>query len=138
RLTDIQDKPKLFSTFMLGLLAEIYQQMHEKGDADQPELVIFIDEAHLIFKEASKALLEQIETIVKLIRSKGIGIYFITQNPMDVPSGILAQLGLKIQHALRAFTANDRQAIKQTADNYPSSEYYQTDELITSLGIEIG
>ncbi|HEU4791040.1 MAG TPA: helicase HerA-like domain-containing protein [Flavobacterium sp.] len=135
RLTDIQDKPKLFSTFMLSLLAEIYQQMPEKGDADQPELVIFIDEAHLIFNEASKALLEQIETIVKLIRSKGIGVYFITQNPMDIPSGVLAQLGLKIQHALRAFTANDRQAIKQSADNYPSSEFYKTDEVLTSLGI---
>jgi hypothetical protein len=109
--------------------------MPEKGDADQPELVIFIDEAHLIFKEASKTLLEQIETIVKLIRSKGVGVYFITQNPMDVPSGVLAQLGLKIQHALRAFTANDRQAIKQTADNYPSSDFYKTDELLTSLGI---
>ena len=135
RLTDIQDKPKLFSTFMLSLLAEIYNQMPEKGDADQPELIIFIDEAHLIFKEASKILLEQIETIVKLIRSKGVGIYFITQNPMDVPSGVLAQLGLKIQHALRAFTANDRQAIKQTADNYPSSDFYNTEELLTSLGI---
>jgi uncharacterized protein len=135
RLTDIQDKPKLFSTFMLSLLAEIYQQMPEKGDADQPELIIFIDEAHLIFNEASKALLDQIETIVKLIRSKGIGIYFITQNPMDVPSGVLAQLGLKIQHALRAFTANDRQSIKQTAYNYPSSEYYNTSEVLTSLGI---
>ena len=135
RLTDIQDKPKLFSTFMLSLLAEVYQQMPEKGDAEQPELIIFIDEAHLIFKEASKTLLDQIETIVKLIRSKGIGIYFITQNPMDVPSGILAQLGLKIQHALRAFTAKDRQAIKQTADNYPSSEFYNTSEIITSLGI---
>jgi hypothetical protein len=135
RLTDIQDKPKLFSTFMLSLLAEIYNQMPEKGDSDQPELVIFIDEAHLIFKEASKNLLEQIETIVKLIRSKGVGVYFVTQNPMDVPSGVLAQLGLKIQHALRAFTANDRQAIKQTADNYPTSEYYKTDEVLTSLGI---
>ena len=135
RLTDIQDKPKLFSTFMLSLLAEVYQQMPEKGDAEQPELVIFIDEAHLIFKEASKTLLEQIETIVKLIRSKGIGIYFITQNPMDVPGGILAQLGLKIQHALRAFTAKDRQEIKQTADNYPTSEFYNTSEVLTSLGI---
>ena len=135
RLTDIQDKPKLFSTFMLSLLAEIYQQMPEKGDSDQPELVLFIDEAHLIFNEASKTLLDQIETIVKLIRSKGIGVYFVTQNPMDIPSGVLAQLGLKIQHALRAFTANDRQAIKQTADNYPTSEFYKTDEVITSLGI---
>lgn len=135
RLTDIQDKPKLFSTFMLSLLAEIYQQMPEKGDADQPELVIFIDEAHLIFNEASKALLNQIETIIKLIRSKGIGVYFVTQNPMDVPASVLAQLGLKIQHALRAFTANDRQAIRQTADNYPTSKYYKTDEMLTSLGI---
>lgn len=135
RLTDIQDKPKLFSTFMLSLLAEIYQQMPEKGDADQPELVIFIDEAHLIFNEASKALLDQIETIIKLIRSKGIGVYFVTQNPMDVPASVLAQLGLKIQHALRAFTANDRQAIRQTADNYPESKYYKTESELTSLGI---
>lgn len=135
RLTDIQDKPKLFSTFMLSLLAEIYQQMPEKGDVEQPELVFFIDESHLIFNESSKVLLDQIETIVKLIRSKGIGVYFITQNPMDIPKGVLAQLGLKIQHALRAFTANDRQAIKQTADNYPSSDFYKTDELLTSLGI---
>jgi len=135
RLTDIQDKPKLFSTFMLSLLAEIYQQMPEQGDSGQPELVIFIDEAHLIFNEASKALLEQIESIVKLIRSKGIGVFFVTQNPMDVPSGVLAQLGLKVQHALRAFTANDRKAIKMTAENYPISEYYKTDETLTNLGI---
>ncbi len=135
RLTDIQDRPKLFSTFMLSLLAEIYNTMPEKGDAEQPELVIFIDEAHLIFDQASKALLDQIETIVKLIRSKGIGVFFITQNPMDVPSSVLAQLGLKIQHALRAFTANDRKAIKMSAENYPISEYYKTDEVLTSLGI---
>lgn len=135
RLNDIQDKPKLFSTFMLNLLAEIYNTMPEKGDVDQPELVVFIDEAHLIFNEASDALLDQIETIIKLIRSKGIGVYFITQNPTDIPKGVLAQLGLKIQHALRAFTANDRQAIKQTSENYPISEFYKTDEIITSLGI---
>lgn len=135
RLTDIQDKPKLFSTFMLSLLAEIYQQMPEQGDSGQPELVIFIDEAHLIFNEASKALLEQIESIVKLIRSKGIGIFFVTQNPMDVPGAVLAQLGLKIQHALRAFTANDRKAIKMTAENYPISDFYKTDETLTNLGI---
>lgn len=135
RLTDIQDKPKLFSTFMLSLLAEIYSQMPEKGDADKPELVIFIDEAHLIFNQASKTLLDQIENIVKLIRSKGVGIYFVTQNPTDVPDGVLAQLGLKVQHALRAFTAVDRKAIKLTAENYPISEYYKTDETLTSLGI---
>jgi hypothetical protein len=135
RLTDIQDKPKLFSTFMLSLLAEIYNTMPEQGDTGRPELVIFIDEAHLIFDQASKALQNQIETIVKLIRSKGIGVYFITQNPTDVPNGVLAQLGLKIQHALRAFTANDRKAIKMTAENYPLSDYYKTDEVLTQLGI---
>ena len=135
RLTDIQDKPKLFSTFMLSLLAEIYETFPEKGDADQPELVIFIDEAHLIFDNASKALLGQIESIIKLIRSKGIGIYFVTQNPTDVPEDVLSQLGLKIQHALRAFTAKDRKAIKLTAQNYPDTDYYDTAETLTSLGI---
>lgn len=135
RLTDIQDRPKLFSTFMLSLLAEIYSTFPEQGDSDRPELVIFIDEAHLIFNEASKALLNQIESIVKLIRSKGIGLYFVTQNPTDVPNEVLSQLGLKVQHALRAFTARDRKAIKLTAENYPISEYYDTKEVLTSLGI---
>jgi len=135
RLTDIQDKPKLFSTFMLQLLAEIYSNLPEQGDSGRPELILFIDEAHLIFEEASKALLNQIESIVKLIRSKGVGIYFVTQNPKDVPADVLSQLGLKIQHALRAFTANDRKAIKLTAENYPDSEYYDTAEVLTQLGI---
>ncbi len=135
RLVDIQDKPKLFSTFMLCLLAEIYQTFPEAGDIDKPKLCIFIDEAHLIFKEASKALLDQIESIIKLIRSKGVGIYFCTQNPYDVPDAVLSQLGLKVQHALRAFTEKDRKAIKKTAENYPISEFYKTDELLTSLGI---
>ena len=135
RLTDIQDRPSLFSTFMLYLLAEIYSTFPEQGDTGRPELVIFIDEAHLIFNEASKALINQIESIVKLIRSKGVGIYFVTQNPTDVPDAVLSQLGLKIQHALRAFTAKDRKAIKLTAENYPISEYYNTDEVLTSLGI---
>lgn len=135
RLTDIQDKPKLFSTFMLQLLAEVYETFPEQGDSDRPELVIFIDEAHLVFDEASKALLDQIENVVKLIRSKGIGLFFVTQNPKDVPEDILAQLGLKIQHALRAFTAKDRKAIKLAAENYPISEYYDTKEILTQLGI---
>jgi len=135
RLTDIQDKPKLFSTFMLQLLAEIYETLPEQGDSGRPELVLFIDEAHLIFKEASKALLSQIESIVKLIRSKGVGIYFVTQNPKDIPSDVLSQLGLKIQHALRAFTANDRKAIKLAAQNYPDSKYYDTATVLTQLGI---
>jgi DNA helicase HerA-like ATPase len=135
RLTDIQDKPKLFSTFMLSLLAEIYETFPEQGDSGRPELIMFIDEAHLIFNEASKALLNQIESIVKLIRSKGIGIYFVTQNPTDVPEAVISQLGLKIQHALRAFTAKDRKAIKLTAQNYPDTDYYDTAEVLTSLGI---
>lgn len=135
RLTDIQDRPKLFSTFMLSLLAEIYSTFPEQGDSDRPELILFIDEAHLIFNEASKALLNQIESIVKLIRSKGVGLYFVTQNPTDVPEAVLGQLGLKVQHALRAFTAKDRKAIKLTAQNYPDSEYYDTTEVLTSLGI---
>lgn len=135
RLTDIQDKPKLFSTFMLQLLAEIYSTFPEQGDSEKPELVIFIDEAHLIFQEASKALMSQIESIVKLIRSKGIGLFFVTQNPKDVPEDVLAQLGLKVQHSLRAFTAKDRKAIKLAAENYPDSEYYKVDESLTQLGI---
>lgn len=135
RLVDIQDKPKLFSTFMLCLLAEAYQTFPEAGDLEKPKLCIFIDEAHLIFKEASQALLDQIESIIKLIRSKGIGIYFCTQNPYDIPDAVLSQLGLKVQHALRAFTEKDRKAIKKTAENYPISEFYKTDELLTSIGI---
>lgn len=135
RLTDIQDKPKLFSTFMLSLLAEIYSTFPEQGDSGRPELILFIDEAHLIFNEASKALLSQIESIVKLIRSKGVGLYFVTQNPTDVPEAVLGQLGLKVQHALRAFTAKDRKAIKLTAQNYPDTEFYDTADVLTSLGI---
>ncbi|MFB0907061.1 MAG: DUF853 family protein, partial [Spirosomataceae bacterium] len=135
RVTDLQDRPKLFSTFMLSLLAELYQSLPEAGDEDRPKLVMIIDEAHLVFKEASKALLDQIESVVKLIRSKGVGIYFCTQNPQDIPAAVLSQLGLKIQHALRAFTAKDRKAIKLAADNYPLSDYYETSEVLTQLGI---
>lgn len=135
RVTDIQDKPKLFSTFMLQLLAEIYATFPEEGDMDRPKLAIFIDEAHLIFDKASDALLDQIEVIIKLIRSKGVGIFFVTQNPTDIPESVLSQLGLKIQHALRAFTAKDRKAIKLAAQNYPLTEYYKVDQLLTELGI---
>ena len=134
RLTDIQDRPKMFSTFMLCLLAEIYNTIPEIGDQEKPKLVIFIDEAHLIFNQASKALLNQLENIVKLIRSKGVGLIFCTQTPTDVPDAVLSQLGLKIQHALRAFTAKDRQAIKLTAQNYPETSFYNVPEYLTSLG----
>jgi uncharacterized protein len=135
RLTDIQDKPKLFSTFMLQMLAEIYASFPEMGDAEQPKLCIFIDEAHLVFQEATDALMQQMESVIKLIRSKGVGVYFITQNPADIPESILAQLGLKVQHALRAFTAKDRKSIKLAAENYPITKYYQTEDLLTNLGI---
>jgi DNA helicase HerA-like ATPase len=135
RLDDVQDKPKLFSSFMLQLLAEIYASFPEEGDSDAPKLVIFIDEAHLVFQNASKPLLDQIETMVKLIRSKGIGLFFVTQVPSDVPDAVLSQLGLKVQHSLRAFTAKDRKAIKLAAENFPITPYYKVDEVLTSLGI---
>ncbi|MGB5928076.1 MAG: helicase HerA-like domain-containing protein, partial [Cyclobacteriaceae bacterium] len=135
RLTDLQDRPKLFSTFMLSLLAEIYSTFPEEGDLEKPKLCLFIDEAHLVFSESSKALLQQLEAIIKLIRSKGVGIFFCTQSPNDIPDEILGQLGLKVQHALRAFTARDRKAIRRSAENFPISDHYDTATLLTSLGI---
>ena len=134
RVTDMQDKPKLFSTFLLQMLSELYATCPEEGDLDKPKLVMFIDEAHLIFQEASSALMQQIETVIKLIRSKGIGIFFCTQNPTDVPPAVLSQLGFKLQHALRAFTAKDRKSIKSMAENFPPSPFYKTDELLTQMG----
>lgn len=135
RVTDMQSRPKLFSTFMLSLLAELYGSLPEEGDMEKPKLVLFIDEAHLVFQEATSALLQQIETVIKLIRSKGVGIFFCTQNPQDIPASVLAQLGLKVQHALRAFTAADRKTIKQAAENYPETDFYKTEDLLTQLGI---
>ncbi|ANF50839.1 ATPase [Chryseobacterium glaciei] len=135
RVADIQNKPQLFSTFMLSLFAEIYMTFPEEGDSGKPKLVLFIDEAHLMFDESSKALLSQIETMVKLIRSKGVGIYFITQIPGDVPESVLSQLGLKIQHALRGFTAKDKKEISKAVENYPTTEFYNASNLIQNLGI---
>lgn len=135
RVANIQSQPQLFSTFMLSLFAEIYMTFPEEGDSGKPKLVLFIDEAHLIFKEASKALHNQIETMVKLIRSKGIGIYFITQIPADIPENVLSQLGLKIQHALRGFTAKDKKEISKAVENYPESSFYDAKNLIQNLGI---
>jgi DNA helicase HerA-like ATPase len=135
RVADIQSKPQLFSTFMLSLFAEIYMTFPEEGDSGKPKLVLFIDEAHLIFDESSKALVSQIETMVKLIRSKGVGIYFITQIPGDVPEAVLSQLGLKIQHALRGFTAKDKKEITKAVENYPTTEFYDASNLIQNLGI---
>ena len=135
RVSDLQSKPQLFSTFMLSLFAEIYMTFPEEGDSGKPKLVLFIDEAHLIFDESSKALVSQIETMVKLIRSKGVGIYFITQVPGDVPESVLSQLGLKIQHALRGFTAKDKKEISKAVENYPTTEFYNASSLIQNLGI---
>ncbi|MBS1729935.1 MAG: DUF853 family protein [Bacteroidetes bacterium] len=135
RVTDMQEKPKLFSTFMLQLLAELYATMPEVGDQDKPKFVLFIDEAHLLFSEATSVLLQHIETIIKLIRSKGVGVFFCTQNPQDIPASILAQLGMKVQHALRAFTAADRDTIKKAAQNFPETAYYKTEDLLTQMGI---
>lgn len=133
RLMSIQHQPKLFVTAMLGLLTTLYDTLPEVGDLVKPKLVVFIDEAHWFFKEASKALRAQMEIMVRLIRSKGVGIWFCTQSPKDLPSTILGQLGTKIQHALRAFTAQDRKAIKLIAENYPPSLFYQIDHVLTSL-----
>ncbi|MFZ1800403.1 MAG: helicase HerA-like domain-containing protein [Chitinophagaceae bacterium] len=135
RVTDMQEKPKLFSTFMLQMLAELYATLPEVGDQDKPKLVLFIDEAHLLFDEATSVLLQHIEMIIKLIRSKGVGVFFCTQNPQDIPASVLAQLGMKVQHALRAFTAADRDTIKKAAQNFPETSFYKTEDLLTKMGI---
>lgn len=135
RLMDVQTKPLLFSTVILKLITDIYQQLPEVGDLGQPKLVIFIDEAHVLFNHANKSLLNLLDSMVKLIRSKGVGLVFCTQTPEDIPENILGQLGLKIQHALRAFTAKDRQTIRLAAKNFPESSSYHTEDLLTSLPI---
>jgi DNA helicase HerA-like ATPase len=134
-LQDVQDKPALFSTFMLWMLATLYHDLPEVGDVDKPKLVFFFDEAHLIFDDASKALLDQIEQVVRLIRSKGVGVFFITQSPKDVPATVLGQLGHRVQHALRAFTPDDEKALKAAARTFPKTKFYDVQETLTSLGI---
>ena len=134
-ITDVQTQPALFSTFLLSLLVEIFYKMPEAGDLEKPKLVFFFDEAHLLFKDASKAFLEQIEQVVRLIRSKGIGVFFCTQSPTDIPASVLAQLGNRIQHALRAFTPNDAENLRKTMKTYPRSDFYEIDKALTSMGI---
>ena len=134
-LSDVIDRPKLFSTFMLWLLAQLWHGLPEIGDPPQPKLVFFFDEAHLLFDGASKALLDAIEQTVRLIRSKGVGIYFVTQVPSDVPSPVLAQLGNRVQHALRAFTPEDADALHKAARTFPTTQFYDVEKLLTSLGI---
>jgi DNA helicase HerA-like ATPase len=134
-LSDVQDKPALFSTFMLWMLATIYHELPEVGDVDKPKLAFFFDEAHLLFDNASKALLDQVQQVVRLIRSKGVGVYFITQNPKDVPDEVLGQLGHRVQHALRAFTPDDDKALRAAARTFPKTSFYDVEETLTTLGI---
>jgi uncharacterized protein len=134
-LTDVQDKPKLFSTFMMWMLAELYQNLPEAGDLPKPKLVFFFDEAHLLFDEAPKAFLDEIQQVVRLIRSKGVGVYMVTQTPKDVPENVLAQLSNRVQHALRAHTPNDDAALKATVRTFPKTQFYDLEETLTSLGI---
>ncbi|CAL9618112.1 hypothetical protein SUDANB95_05749 [Actinosynnema sp. ALI-1.44] len=134
-LAELQSKPALFSTFLMWLLAELFQELPEEGDLDKPKLVFFFDEAHLLFADASKAFLEQITQTVKLIRSKGVGVFFCTQLPTDVPNSVLSQLGARVQHALRAFTPEDQAALAKTVKTYPTSPHYDLEEALTSLGI---
>ncbi|WP_432709796.1 helicase HerA-like domain-containing protein [Pedobacter sp.] len=133
-IADVQNQPVLYSTFLLSLLAELFTELPEAGDLDKPKLVFFFDEAHLLFKNSSKAFMEQIDMIIRLIRSKGVGIFFCTQSPTDVPSNILSQLGNRVQHALRVFTPNDAEALKKTVNTYPRSDFYEIDKVLTSLG----
>jgi DNA helicase HerA-like ATPase len=133
-LADAQDRPALFSTFMMWLLAELYHNLPEVGDLPKPKLVFFFDEAHLLFDDAPKAFLDQIQRVVRLIRSKGVGVYLVTQTPKDVPTEVLAQLGNRIQHALRAHTPDDDKALKATVRTYPKTEFYDLEETLTSLG----
>jgi len=134
-LPGVQDKPKLFSTALMWLLAELFEHLPEVGDLDKPKLVFFFDEAHLLFDGASKAFLESVEQTVRLIRSKGVGVFFVTQTPKDVPGDVLAQLGNRVQHALRAFTPDDAKALKATVSTFPKSEFYDLASLLTQLGI---
>ncbi len=134
-LTDVMEKPRLFSTFMLWILAQLYESLPEAGDLPQPKLCFFFDEAHLLFDDASDALMDQIERTARLIRSKGVGIYFVTHAPTDVPSAVLSQLGNRVQHALRAFTPDDADALRKTVRTFPMTDFYDVERMLTSLGI---
>jgi DNA helicase HerA-like ATPase len=133
-ISDVQDQPILFSTFLMSLLAQLFKKLPEVGNPDKPKLVFFFDEAHLLFKNASKTFLSQIDQIIRLIRSKGVGVFFCTQAATDIPENVLGQLGSRIQHALRAFTPNDADALKKTVKTYPHSEFYEIDRVLTQLG----
>ncbi len=127
--------PKLYATFLLWMLSELFEQLPEVGDMDKPKLVFFFDEAHLLFDNASAALQEKIEQVVRLIRSKGVGIYFVTQNPLDLPESVLGQLGNRVQHALRAFTPKDQKAVKTAADTFRANPEFKVEQAITELAV---
>ncbi|HRJ70147.1 MAG TPA: DUF853 family protein [Beijerinckiaceae bacterium] len=131
----LMNSPQLYATFLLWLLSELFQELPEVGDLEKPKLVFFFDEAHLLFTDAPKALLTSIEQVVRLIRSKGVGVYFVTQNPLDVPETVLAQLGNRVQHALRAFTPRDQKAVKAAAETFRQNPKFRTDEAITQLAV---
>ena len=131
----LYNNPKLYATFLLWMMAELFEQLPEVGDVEKPKLVFFFDEAHLLFNDAPPALLEKIEQVVRLIRSKGVGIYFVTQNPLDIPETVLGQLGNRVQHALRAFTPRDQKAVKTAADTMRPNPAFNTAEVITELGV---
>ena len=133
-VSDVQHQPAVFSTFMLALLAEIYQTLPEAGDVDKPKLVFFLDEAHLLFKDAPKAFLDQIDQVIRLIRSKGVGIFFCTQLTQDVPQNVLSQLGNRVHHVIRAFTPNDVKALRETIKTFPKSDFYDMEQQFTQLG----
>lgn len=133
-IADIQDQPVLYSTFLLSLLSQLFKQLPEVGDLEKPKLLFFFDEAHLLFNGASKAFLTQVEQIVRLIRSKGVGVFFCTQAATDIPESVLGQLGNRVQHALRAFTPNDAENLRKTVRTYPHSKFYEIDKILTSLG----
>jgi uncharacterized protein len=133
-LASVQDKPKLFSTVLMWLVAELFEQLPEVGDPEKPKLVFFFDEAHLLFDEATKTFLDSVERTVRMIRSKGVGVFFVTQAPTDLPSSVLGQLGSRVQHALRAFTPEDADALRKVVRTYPKSEFYDLETLLTSLG----
>ncbi len=134
-LAKVQDKPQLFSTFLMWLLADLYADLPEVGDADKPKLVFFFDEAHLLFNDASKAFLDAVTQTVRLVRSKGVGVFFVTQRPTDVPADVLSQLGNRVQHALRAFTPDDASALAKTVKTYPKTDAYDLEQALTQLGI---
>jgi len=133
-VSDIQNQPAIFSTFMLALLAELYQRLPEAGDLDKPKLIFFIDEAHLLFKDAPKAFMDQIDQVMRLIRSKGVGVFFCTQVTQDIPASVLSQLGNRVHHVIRAFTPNDAKALRETVKTFPRSEFYDMEQQFTQLG----